>query len=227
MLFPKKQNITFPEDLDSSAHVYYAPIMGHFYQRKLELLCHFLDGQQERRVLEIGFGSGMALTELSRRFEKVDALDIHDHFKEVEDMLQREGIKNVSLFQHNIFERSFADEGWYDCVFSSSVFEHIPESIMEEGIRNIAQCLTRDGHLLIGFPLKTSAMDGLFKLYEHTFKRLRKNAYDFSSEKDHVSGEKEIIPRLEKYFTIEDQKYYFNNFVKLYTVLKCKKRATL
>ena len=225
MRFPKKENLDFPEHIDSSPHVYRSMIMGPLYRKKLALLTDYLPELKTKRVLEIGFGSGIALPELSERSDEVCALDVHDHFTPVQNMLVKENLKNVRLYKHDIFAEPFRAEGDFDFVVASSVFEHIPENLIGRGLKNIYNCLNPDGYLLIGFPLKSRAMNTLFDLYERTIQKVRKGVYNFSHKDDHPSGEKEIIPQLIEFFTIEDRKYLMNRFLKLYIVLKCKKVA--
>lgn len=222
---PLKQNICFPENLDSSPHVYYSKYLGFFYRMKLKNLFNYLPKQSSGQVLEIGFGSGIALKELASRFNNVYAVDIHDNITDVEQMLKKEKISNVYLSKHDIFKEPFCKQADFDYVISSSVFEHIPSHLLSKGIENIYKDLKEGGYLLLGFPLKTTATRLLFNLYEVTYKKIKKNVYDFSSKEDHLSGEKEIVSGIRNYFTIEESKYIFNNFLKVYLILKCKKRA--
>jgi len=192
---------------------------------KLKNLCNYLPKQNGGKILEIGFGSGIALKELAGRFNTVYAVDIHDNITDVEQMLKKEKILNVYLSKHDIFKEPFYDQVDFDYVISSSVFEHIPSHLLSKGIKNIYEGLKEGGYLLLGFPLKTVAVGALFGLYEATYKRIKKNTYDFSSKGDHPSGEKEIISRIQNYFTIEKKEYIFNDFLKVYLIVKCKKRA--
>src|SRR5437868_3035747 len=106
MLLPKQENLIFPNHLESTPYVYYSKILGPFYRRKLKQVLDLLPTEKKESVLEIGFGSGVALKELASRFEKVFAVDIHDCFEPVQSMLARENIDNVTLLKHDIFSHS-------------------------------------------------------------------------------------------------------------------------
>jgi len=212
----------FARDHGSAPQHYYSAILGYFYRQKLEMLCDFLPANKQEKVLEVGYGSGICLKELSGRFHEVHGIDIHDLEPLVKQMLERERVFHVKLHQHDIFSNPVSFQSNFDCVISSSVFEHIQLQLIEKGVRHVYDCLKPGGVFLIGFPLKTALMNSLFKLYELTYKRFNK-MYDFQLEHDHPSGQKEIIPALERWFRIEEQRYFINSVFKLYTVLKCRK----
>lgn len=223
MKFPKKENMKITQDRDCGPHVYYSLIMGHFYRWKLALLCNYLPCAGAKRILELGFGSGIALKELSGLAEEVVAIDIHDSMEDVSSMLKKEGIGNVTLFKHDIFKNPLNEKEKFEYVVSSSTLEHIASDCLRGGIQNIHQCLQSDGYFLVGFPLKNVITNFLFKMYEKVYEKCVKGVYSFSLKHDHPSGQDEIIPAIEEYFCIEERKYLFNRFFKLYVVLKCKK----
>lgn len=220
---PEEKNITFPKNLESSPHIYYSRMTGPFYQGKLRMLCEFLPEPREKNILEIGFGSGVMLKELASHFEKVYALDIHDRFLEVQQMINKENLPNIQLVHHNIFEEPFLKEKDFDYVVSSSVFEHIPEDKLEQGIKNIYTVLKEGGHFLIGFPLKSFLMTHLFHIYQATYQKFNKGVYGFNVHEDHPSGEKEIVPLVKKYFQVRKIRYFLNDFIKLYMIIQCQK----
>jgi len=187
------------------------------------MLFDYLPEKKMQKALEIGFGGGIALKELSNRFDEFYAIDLHGHFEQVIEMLQKENIHNGRLMNHNIFHVPFPQQGTFDYVVSSSVFEHIRQDLLFDGIINIANCLKEEGYLLVGFPLKTKSMNLIFDILEKTYIGI-KNIYKFSRRNDHPCGYDEIVPEIEKLFVIESKKYFISNFLKLYVVLKCRKR---
>ena len=223
MLLPRKEYMQFAKDHGSTPQHYYSIILGWFYRQKLELLYHLLDQRKQGKVLEIGYGSGISLKELSVRFDEVYAIDIHDFAASVQTMLYREAIRNVTLYHHDIFSSPVHFESGFDCAVSSSVFEHLPPDAILRGVKHIFECLKPRGVFLIGFPLKTFLMNSLFKLYEMTYKQLHR-MYDFRLEHDHPSGQNEIIPALKEYFRIQKMHYFLGQWVPLYIVLECVKK---
>ena len=224
MKYPDESNLRFPRDHESSPRLYYSKLLGPFYRRKLEMLCDCLPRERVPHILEIGFGSGIALKELAGRSEKVTAIDVHPHQAAVEEMLRREAVANVRLRTHDIFERPFENGALFDCALSSSVFEHIPPAKLETGVGNISRSLKEGGSLLVGFPLKNGLMNAVFGMYERFYKPFRRDIYDFSGERDHPSGQGEIIPALAQHFEILEKKYFIHDWLPLYLVLKCRKR---
>ncbi len=219
---PEKQNMKFPKNFDACPDCYYWPFYGRFYQKKLEMLFDFIPAKGQT-VLEIGFGAGIAFKELSKRFKKVFAIDVHPHFADVKSMMANENMKNIELLKHDIFKEPL-DIPAPDYIFSSSVFEHIHPEPMERGLIHIKQLLAKDGFFLVGFPLKSSVMNLNFKIYEKLVKPWVKGIYDFSVDKDHPSAEAEIVPLLEKHFNILEKKYYLNKMLKIYLCIKCQKK---
>jgi len=220
---PNKEDMEFARNYECSPQLYYSRIFGPLYQKKLKMLLDFLPNHTVGSILEIGYGAGIGLKELSSRAGHVDAIDIHELSSYVKTMLAKERITNTQLYKHDIFKEPLVLKNQVDYAFSSSVFEHLPPALLEAGIANVAKAVKSGGYFLIGFPLKTSLMNLLFKIYEFTYKQFN-NIYNFSLEHDHPSGQDEIIPRLEKYFRIEDKKYFVHQLIPLYIVLKCKKR---
>jgi SAM-dependent methyltransferase len=223
MLLPRKDHLEFARHHECSPQLYYSPLLGPFYRKKLQLMIDLLPVEPVGTIVEVGYGAGIALKELSRRARSVAAIDVHHLSSHVELMLDRENVHNVKLYRHNIFSEPFTVAGSFDYAFSCSVFEHLQHEALAVGISNIAKCLVNGGRLLVGFPLKTRMMNFLFKAYEATYKRLN-DIYDFRLEHDHPSGENDIVPALQKSFHIERRAYFINEFLKLYVVLKCQKK---
>lgn len=223
MKFPRAENMVFPLDIGISPHLYYSKIFGFLYRHKSRMLIDFLPKSKTDKILEVGFGSGIALKELSKRAEKVCGVDIHEHIPYVEEMLIKEDLHNIQLFQHNIFQQPFLKEENFDYVIASSVLEHIPIEGIHAGVANMFSCLKEGGYLLAGFPLKTPIMNALFELYEKIRKKMMPHSYDFSLKDDHPSGQDEIVPILRRLFTLEDEKFFLNKKIPLYVALKCKK----
>ena len=216
MQFPTKKNINFPKDCASTPALYYSLLLGWVYRYKLKMLFDYLPEKKMPKVLEIGFGGGIALKELSNRFYEFYAFDLHDHFT-------KENIHNGRLIDHDIFCDQFPQQGTFDYVVSSSVFEHIRQDLLIDGIVNIANCLKNNGYLLVGFPLKTKSMNLIFDILEKTYISVN-NIYKFSRRHDHPCGFDEIVPEIEKLFVIEHKRYFISKFIKLYIVLKCRKK---
>jgi len=226
MDLPNKESMsTFPRRHEGCPHVYFSRITGPLFRHKLRVMVDFLPEADGGRALDVGFGSGIALKELSARHAEVRGIDVHGQNRHVERMFDLEDVDNIEIYHHDIFQESFQDGGNFDLVFASSVLEHIPAAQMRTGIRNIHNIMNKDGILLLGFPTRTFMTDCMFFAYEKTYKRIRRmftEVSGFSHKKDHVSGEHEVRDALSGYFTIEDSRY-FNNFFRVYLSLKCRK----
>lgn len=227
MRLPEFKNINlFPEGLENSPDVYFSLLMRPFFRRKLKMMVDLLPATQRRgRALEIGYGCGIALKELSCRFDRVVAIDIHKHRSQVEEMLEFESIENVTLHRHDIFREPFQNGGAFDYVFSSSVMEHIDVDGLRQGVRHIHAITAPGGFLLLGFPVKASITDLMFMIHENTYMKIRSMyapVSTFSNKTSHISGHDEITAALAGYFEIEAE-HYINRLLKVYMVLKCRR----
>ena len=76
LIIPPKRLITKTNAADPVFFHYY-PGVGYFYRRRLKNTLELIRGYRFRKLLEVGYGSGIFLPTLSKLAKKVVALDIH------------------------------------------------------------------------------------------------------------------------------------------------------
>lgn len=65
---------------------YYHPILKYPFLKRLELLSKLFN-RRGSSILDIGYGSGIFFLELSKRFDKLFGIDLHDRYDMVKKML--------------------------------------------------------------------------------------------------------------------------------------------
>ncbi|MCX7428741.1 MAG: class I SAM-dependent methyltransferase [Planctomycetia bacterium] len=138
---------------------YYRPITGYLYRKRIESGLSLLRPPY-RRILEIGYGSGIALPTLSRMGDELWGIDTHSVPDCVADRLGRISV-HARLAQGDC--RTWRHGGDpFDLVVAFSVLEHIAAPAM--ALSQIASLLRPNGTLLIGMPRVDKAMAALFPL---------------------------------------------------------------
>src|SRR5579859_4421348 len=76
----------------------YRPLLGFLQRARFHLALKLLAGASYRRLLEIGYGSGVFMPELSRRCDELYGIDVHQKHEQV----------TVSLSQNGVMARLFS-----------------------------------------------------------------------------------------------------------------------
>jgi 2-polyprenyl-6-hydroxyphenyl methylase/3-demethylubiquinone-9 3-methyltransferase len=156
---------------------YYLPVLGAFFRKRLDVGLRLLGLGPFRRILEIGYGSGILFPELRRRCNMIFGVDNHHSPQLVKDMMKKEDI-DASLMVGDILHLSYADCS-FDAVVCLSVMEHIAD--VEGAVAEIQRVLAPGGLAVIGFPTHNRVMMTLLTLIGAP-----------CIDKRHVSGPKEI-----------------------------------
>ncbi|HBU69399.1 MAG TPA: hypothetical protein DEE98_03340 [Elusimicrobia bacterium] len=168
------------------------PVTGSFYLKRLKMSLELIEGRKFKKILEIGYGSGIYLPELSKRADSVFGVDLHDNMSVVRDMLSKENV-NAELFKGDILNLPFED-GSFDCVLCISILEHIKD--LAKASAEIKRILSPGGVLLAGFPVKNKLTDALF------------GAVGFDFDKNHVSSHELIISALDSALNREELNHF-------------------
>jgi ubiquinone/menaquinone biosynthesis C-methylase UbiE len=160
-------------EFDDPIDYYYRPLTGKIYRDRLEMSISMLGEQKSDALLEIGYGSGLLLPELSRRTKRLVAIDIHGQSNEVYRMLEHEGVK-AELHQGNLYKMPFAD-GEFDALACFSVLEHLID--LDGAMREFAR-VTRPGAVLaLGFPIRNFITDSFFRLAGYEPRKLHPSSH--------------------------------------------------
>ena len=155
---PHKEN--HPYVGDNLTRYYHIPFIRYFFLRRLTLALDFIGKMRFNSLLEIGFGSGILLRELSKRSRHVFGVDKHEHISKVDAMAKIEGI-NARLIQSDIMCLPYKDES-FDCIVSIATLEHIKE--LPKAISEVKRVLKKNGLAVLGFPVANLVSDFLLVL---------------------------------------------------------------
>ncbi len=102
--------------------------------------------RRPRRVLEIGFGTGMLLFRLAPHCEHYCGLDVSANaLRFVEAEVARQGLGNVTLRQGAADELAGLEPGSFDCVVLNSVSQYFPSADYLVGVLERIVPLVREG----------------------------------------------------------------------------------
>ncbi|MFA5858927.1 MAG: class I SAM-dependent methyltransferase [Elusimicrobiota bacterium] len=186
MKLPQKSNMRVTNSEDPIEY-YYKPLTGFMYLKRLKMAEKVVKTVHCNNLLEIGYGSGIFLPELSVHCASLYGMDIHSNVKLVHEMLVKEGV-NAQLSTGDILKMEYLT-GQFDCVVCLSVMEHIEDT--KTAVEEIHRILAEKGFLIVGIPTKNVITDGLFKIL------------GFDHDKEHVSGHNKVIAELRKKFDLQ------------------------
>jgi len=145
---PRRENI-HRTDVADPVNWYYIWGTRTFFLHRLKIALAMLGTWKYERLLDIGFGCGIFLPELSKRCDELHGIDIHNNIHLVEDMMQKEGLKST-LSRASAIEIPYPDK-YFDCIVCMSVLEHIRD--IRPAIREIRRVTKHDGTIVLGFPV--------------------------------------------------------------------------
>jgi len=186
---PRREHIHETHETDP-LKFYYQFGMRTIFRKRLEMVVQLMGDKRYDQLLEVGFGSGIFLKELSRRCRNLHGIDVHENFHLVEAMLAKEGVQ-ANLVHSAAQKIEFEDER-FDCVVSASVLEHIHE--LDPAIAEIARVLKRDGVAILAFPVENLLTDVALWI---TYIPLRTRLKD-----EHVSDHQDILAAIRRRFVI-------------------------
>jgi ubiquinone/menaquinone biosynthesis C-methylase UbiE len=146
-------------DADDPLDYYYRPLTARLYRARLRLAMRLLGQGPYESLLELGYGSGILLPELTRRAHRVAAIDVHDQRDAVDSALRALGVE-AELRQASLFELPY-EADTFDAVVCLSVFEHLTE--LDAAFAELARVLRPGGVAVVGFPTRNPVTDGFFR----------------------------------------------------------------
>lgn len=186
---PRREHIRHTHETDP-LHFYYLFGMRRIFWKRLEMVVELIGETRYDDLLEVGFGSGIFLKELSQHCRRLYGIDVHENFHLVEAMLEKEGIP-ATLVRSPVEKIAFEDER-FDCVVSASVLEHVHD--LDAAVGEIARVLKRDGVAILAFPVENLLTDvALWITYIPLNTRLKD---------EHVSDHRGILAAIRRRFAI-------------------------
>lgn len=175
---------------DNLTRYYHIPIVRYFFLKRLTLALDFIGNMRFNSLLEIGFGSGILLHELSKMSRDVFGVDKHEHISKVDAMAKIYGI-NARLIQADIMCLPYKDES-FDCIVSIATLEHIKD--LPHAISEVKRVLKKNGLAVLGFPVANRFSDFLLVLTGSL------QAYKKELKEIHPSTHQDILSEVERQF---------------------------
>lgn len=184
---PKRENIS-PTHRDDPLKYYYMFGIRYFYLKRFKLAINLMNNSRYDRLIDIGFGSGIFLKELSWHCQELYGIDIHSNIDKVEAMLSKENIE-ATLKQGSIFEIPFEDS-YFDCVVCMSVLEHLIN--LDKAIYEILRVAKSNADIILGFPIRNTITNSFFKMVGYEPKEI------------HPSSDIDIISAITDHFRFKE-----------------------
>ena len=165
----------------------YKPLLGSIQRLRFKLALELIQEKRYRRILEIGYGSGVFMPELSNYCGELFGVDVHDCAPAVTACLSQNGV-NASLHSSAAESLPFED-GFFDCVVAVSSLEFVSD--LEQVCQEVCRVLSPVGRLIVITPGSSKILDMGLKML--TGKDAKADSGDRRSL---------IMPALEKWFTM-------------------------
>jgi SAM-dependent methyltransferase len=130
----------------------YLPLLRSVQRLRFRIILELLAETHFGRLLEIGYGSGVFMPELTRHCDELHGVDPHPMQREVEANLAQHGI-HPTLATANAESLPY-DTGLFDCVVSVSTLEYVPD--IDTACREMRRVLRPGGTLAVCTPGATS-----------------------------------------------------------------------
>jgi ubiquinone/menaquinone biosynthesis C-methylase UbiE len=188
---PKKENIYITGKTDP-VHRHYHPVISYFMNKRLEGALDLMGIGKVEKLLDIGYGGGIFLPELSGRCEKLYGVDIHRNMDKVQEMLAKEKV-TADLSCGDATDLKFPDSS-FDRVVCISVLEFVSD--LDKAFREMARVLKKGGDAIIGFPVENFITDIAFFMI------------CINARKAHPVNQDDILRAARKYFDVEKPKTF-------------------
>jgi len=139
---------------------YSFPVLGRLYRNRVARCASMLP--PGRRVLEIGYGSGVSFLNLGRKFEEIFGIDLHDKAGQVERSFAGTGLR-LNLRQGNILHLPYEDES-VDAALAISIHEHLAMAEQLAAFAEVHRVLRPGGCYVVGVPGLNAMMTAAFYL---------------------------------------------------------------
>jgi len=164
---------------------YYWPIIGKYYRLRVELCISECSGGE--RILEVGFGTGLAFLNLAEKYDEIHGLDLTANVEKVARAHLERGLK-VFLRQGDVLQMPYP-ENMFDTVLLISILEHLQPTQQILAFRGIWRVLKPGGQVVYGVPVERAFMALVFRLMGVDIRRHHfSTEYDVSQAAERVFG---------------------------------------
>lgn len=194
------------------AHLYYLPIVGRLYVRRVEMCLDLCRGGE--RVLEVGFGSGITFPSLNLIYKEIHGVDLDSSIDKISLYYRHKGL-NVSLKNGNVLFLPYPDES-FDTILLVSILEHLKAGELEKCFNELLRVLKPNGQVVFGTPIDRPLMTFFFRVLGYDIKKY------------HYSNHNDIIKMAEDKMTRTEHSYMTSMMGRIYlTASYAKKHARL
>lgn len=198
--------LSSPEDYGAERYTdplrfYYYPIVGNLYKQRVENCLDLLDDGSllaNRRLLEVGFGSGVSFLNVAGMFEEIYGIDSNSNCSKVMSCFSSFDM-NLHLTNGNVLKMPYED-CFFDAVLLISILEHLPPHELASSFSEIHRILRPNGIVVYGVPVDRPLMTLAFCLLGYNIK------------KHHFSSEKQIFLVASKLFKEEENRFLHGIF---------------
>ena len=171
-------------DSDDPLRFYFWPIIGRLYRRRIELCLAECTGG--RRVLEVGFGSGVTFPNLSEVYQEIYGLDLNAPVEEVGAVFRARQIE-THLHNGSVLSMPYEDN-FFDTVLLVSILEHLRPSELDGAFRQISRVLKPGGQVVYGVPIERRLMVLVFRVLGFKIRE-----HHFSTEQDVLAAARRAL----------------------------------
>lgn len=164
---------------------YYFPIFGKMYRRRVELCLSQCKGGE--KILEIGFGTGLAFLNLDPIYKEIHGLDLTVEIAKVEKLFKKHGVETY-LKNGSVLSMPYED-GTFDTGLLVSILEHLKPDELTKAFSEIHRVLKPGGQVIYGVPVERELMVFMFRLLGHNIRD------------EHFSTEEDVYRAAKKQFT--------------------------
>ena len=188
----------------------YRPILGWIRQLRFRLVNSLLPGEPVPRLLEIGYGSGIFMPQLSRKCLELYGVDVHAREADVARILESHGVR-AALYSCGVEYLPFED-GVIDAIVAVSSLEFVED--IDLAAREMSRVLRRGGDLIMVTPGRSPLLDAGLKLLTGE-----------SAEQDCGGRRAALMPALLRYFRVDRTRSFPVAFGSkgLYTAVRLRK----
>ena len=164
---------------------YYWPVFGRMYRSRVELALNECSGGE--RVLEVGFGTGLAFPNLHDIYKEIHGIDLTVDIHAVKSVFES---MNIPLFleKGDVAKMPYKDN-FFDTVLLVSILEHLKPIELEQAFVEVRRVLKPGGQMVYGTPVEKPFMVFMFRMLGHNIRD------------EHFSTEKEIEAAAHKAFS--------------------------
>lgn len=174
-------------DRDDPLRFYFRPVLGKMYRRRIELSLAQCSGG--RRVLEVGFGSGVTFLNLSRMYEEIHGLDLNASVEQVSELFEKKQIR-THLQNGSVLSMPYEND-FFDTVLLISILEHLKPSELVKAFEEIRRVLRPGGQVVYGVPIERAFMVFMFRLLGYNIRE-----HHFSTEKDVSEAAESVLEKV-------------------------------